>query len=275
MNQINFEANSDDYLVARESGPPDGGSQQNIYGKFFGQSSLSSWSIVNEQSVVNVSGLVRSKEELALLAPLGCGIQTGSGAVVHAADASAKDRIVVLGLGGVGLSALMGAKLRNCAIIIGVDRFDSRLQLARELGATHVINTGNMDDLGELTREVHRITGGLGSTITLDTTGFPTLIREGLNLTGFKGKMIQVGVAPATATLEIPIFPFMVTGMQYMGVVQGDVNPQRYIPQLIQWVQQGKMPLDKIVQFYPAAEFEKALQGMKSGDTIKPIIMWS
>lgn len=275
FNPINFEASSDDYYIARESEPTDSGPGKSIYGKFFGQSSLSGWSIVNEQSVVNVTGLVESKQELALLSPLGCGIQTGSGAIVNAGNANEKDRVVVLGLGGVGLSAVMGAKLRSCAMIIGVDRFSSRLELARELGATHVINTGDMDDLSDLTKEVHRITNGLGSTITLDSTGAPALIREGVNLTGFKGKLIQVGVAPATATLDIPIFEFMVAGKQYMGVVQGDVDPQSYIPQLIRWVQQGKMPLDRIARFYPADDFEKALKDMQAGDTIKPIIMWS
>lgn len=272
FNPINFEVRSDDYRVAREASSSS--TEPTIYGKFFGQSSLSSLSIVNDSSVVNVAGLVNSREELALYAPLGCGIQTGSGAIIQAAQANEDDRVAVLGLGGVGLSAVMGAKLQGCRMIIGVDRFDSRLELATALGATHVMNTSRMSSLGELTDEVKKITHGLGTTITLDSSGFPPLIREGLNLTGFKGKLIQVGVAPATATLDIPIFEFMVAGKQYMGVVQGDVQPQVYIPQLVRWVQEGKLPLDRIVKMYPAADFADAIKDMQSGATVKPVIIW-
>lgn len=272
FNPINFEVRSDDYLVAREASSPS--TDMTIYGKFFGQSSLASSSIVNEASVINVSGLVQSRAELALYSPLGCGVQTGSGAIIQAAEAGKDDRVAVLGLGGVGLSAIMAAKLQGCSTIIGVDRFESRLELARALGATHVINTADMTSLGQLTSEVRKVTNGLGTTITLDSTGVPAMIREGLNLTGFKGKLIQVGVAPATATLEIPIFDFMVAGKQYMGVVQGDVQPQTYIPQLIRWVQEGKFSLDRFVKMYPAAEFELAMKEMQSGATVKPVIVW-
>jgi Zn-dependent alcohol dehydrogenase len=271
FNPINFEVRSDDYLVAREASSPS--AEPTIYGKFFGQSSLASLSIVNARSVVNVAGLVESREELALYAPLGCGIQTGSGAIIQAAQARTEDRVTVLGLGGVGLSAVMGAKLQGCEVIIGVDRFESRLELARALGATHVINTAGMASLSELTEEVRKITHGLGTTITLDSSGFPPLIREGLNLTSFKGKLIQVGVAPVAATLDIPIFEFMVAGKQYMGIVQGDVQPQVYIPRLIRWVQEGKMPLDR-VKMYPAAGFAEAIKDMQSGATVKPVIRW-
>lgn len=272
FNPINFEVRSDDYRVAREASSSS--TEPTIYGKFFGQSSLLSLSIVNEASVVNVRGLVNSREELALYAPLGCGIQTGSGAIIQAAQAHENDRVTVLGLGGVGLSAVMGAKLQGCRVIIGVDRFESRLELARTLGATHVINTSGMASLSELTEEVKRITNGLGTTITLDSSGFPPLIREGINLTSFKGKLIQVGVAPATATLDIPIFEFMVAGKQYMGVVQGDVQPQIYIPRLIRWAQDGKLLLDRIVKMYPASDFADAIADMQSGATVKPVIRW-
>lgn len=272
FNAINFEVVPENYAFKEEQSSNEDG--YDIYGKFFGQSSFSSWSIVREDSVINVSDTVHTKEELQLLSPLGCGIQTGTGAIINAGNATAEDRVVVLGLGGVGLSAVMGAKVAGCKQIIGIDRHESRLQLAKELGATDVVKANGLDNLAAVTEAVRGMTRGLGANITLDTTGVPALIAEGTRMTGFKGKIMQVGTAPEGGTLSIPIHEFMVSGKQFMGVVEGDVNPQEYVPKMIQWVKDGCLPLEKIVKFYPAEEFEKAIGDMQSGQTIKPVILW-
>ncbi|KAK1143436.1 hypothetical protein N8T08_006764 [Aspergillus melleus] len=207
------------------------GEHPGIYGQFFGQSSFSSWSIVREDSVINVSGTSEKKEELQLLSPLGCGIQTGSGAIIHVAKAGVNDCVAVIGLGGVGLSAVMGARLAGCAHIIGIDRHQSRLELARELGATQAISTEGMSDLQAATEAVFKATDHLGANVTLDKTG--------------------VGTAPDTATVTIHAHEFMVAGKQFIGVVEGDVQPQEYIPRLINyWVKDGRRPLQKSVKFY-------------------------
>lgn len=267
---LNFEVGPD-YLVAQQTS--EDLQEPNIYGKFFGQSSFASWSIVSEESVVNVSGIVKDKEDLALMSPLGCGIQTGTGALINVGNVGTNDRVVVLGLGGVGLSAIMAAKIKACKIIIGVDRYESRLILARELGATHCINTANLE-VEEVADAVQKITANMGSTVTLDTTGFPPLIREGLKMTGFRGKVIQVGTAPETAVIDIPIHEFMVSGKQFVGVLEGDAVPQTHIPQMIQWIHEGKLPLQRIVKFYQADDFEIAIRDMKLGATIKPVLLW-
>lgn len=272
FNPINFEVTADNLVFSAKSTESAG--EPDIYGQFFGQSSFSSWSIVREDSVINVSGIVETKEELHLLSPLGCGIQTGSGAILRAANAGANDRVAIMGLGGVGLSAVMGARIAGCSQIIGIDRYESRLELAKELGATHVVKTDSLSNLQSMTDAVLELTGGLGTNITLDSTGVPELIAEGIKITGFKGKILQVGTAPETATLSLPIHHMMVTGKQFMGVVEGDVNPQEYIPRLIGWVKDGSLPLQKIVKFYEAEEFEKAIRDMQSGKTIKPVILW-
>ncbi|KAH8431936.1 uncharacterized protein LDX57_009585 [Aspergillus melleus] len=154
------------------------GEHLDIYGQFFGQSSFSSWCIVREDSVTNVSGRIETKEELHLLSPLGCGIQTGSGAIIHVAKVGVNDCVAVIGLGEVGLSAVMGARTVGCAHIIGIDRHQSRLELARELGATQVISTESMSDLQAATEPVFKATDHLGANVTLDTTGVPALIAE-------------------------------------------------------------------------------------------------
>jgi Zn-dependent alcohol dehydrogenase len=278
FNAINFEVVPENFvfksLGSESTQAQADSSTPDIYGEFFGQSSFASVSIVREDSIVNVSGLVESREDLALLSPLGCGVQTGSGAIINAASAGPKDRVAVIGLGGVGLSAVMGARIVECTQIIGIDQHQSRLELAKELGATHVIRVDPGADLSDVTEAVKSVTGGLGTNITLDTTGVPALIAEGVKMTAFKGKVLQVGTAPETGTLTIPIHEFMVSGKQFVGVVEGDVVPREYIPKLIARMKEGKLPLEKIVKFYQAEDFEGAIRDMQSGQTVKPVILW-
>jgi threonine dehydrogenase-like Zn-dependent dehydrogenase len=134
--------------------------------------------------------------------------------------AGVRDSVVVIGLGGVGLSAIMvcliqlyterkwkssflsgkAAKIQGCHTVIGIDRVKARLELAKELGATHVIDTtGEVD----LLMEIKEIIGGAGSTITIDTSGVPDLIKSGLAFTAFKGQMIVLGIPPRGTTLGL------------------------------------------------------------------------
>ncbi|EAL86461.1 NAD(P)-dependent alcohol dehydrogenase [Aspergillus fumigatus Af293] len=271
FNPINFEVEPDNLVFSEEASTA---TEPSIYGRFFGQSSFASYSIVREDSVVNVRGVVDTRSELQLLSPLGCGIQTGSGAILNAAKATPKDRVAVLGLGGVGLSAVMGAKIAGCAQIIGIERHASRLELAKQLGATHVVQVDTTADPQSVSDAVLAATNNLGVNIVLDTTGVPALIAQGVRMASFKGKVLQVGTAPETGSLTIPIHEFMVAGKQYMGVVEGDVNPKDYVPKMVKWVREGSLPLQKIVKFYKAEDFEQAIRDMQSGETIKPVIVW-
>ncbi|RAH80185.1 alcohol dehydrogenase [Aspergillus japonicus CBS 114.51] len=250
---INFESTSTDRVFWEEGATTPQTSEPDIFGRFFGQSSFASWTIVQESAVINVAGMVEKKEELQLLAPLGCGIQTGAGAVLNAAGAQRDDTI---------------------ATIIGVARNEARLKLALELGATHVVRIDPDADLSHVTQAVRALTGGLGVDVTLETTGVPDLVAEAVRMTANRGKIVQLGAAPETATVNIPIHEFMVAGKVFMGVVEGDVVHREFVPQMIEWVKSGLLPLHKIVGFYPAENFEEAVRNMKSGRTIKPILLW-
>lgn len=160
------------------------GKGKEIPGSFFGQSSFASWSVVKGSSAVNVKGIVQDKKELALFAPLGCGVQTGSGTVVNAAGAGEKDVVVVTGLGGVGLSAIMGAKIVGARIIVGIDRVKKRLDLAKELGATHVIDSSSLEEGKTLSDVVKEICDGVGPTGMLCFTSI-SLVFEGMVLTSY------------------------------------------------------------------------------------------
>ncbi|KAF2137466.1 uncharacterized protein K452DRAFT_321718 [Aplosporella prunicola CBS 121167] len=247
--------------------------QADLFGGFFGQSSFASKTIVKQNSVVNVKGLV-ADDDLKMLCSLGCGVQTGSGSITNLAEAGPTDTVAVMGVGAVGLSSIMGAKLQGCQTIIGIDKVASRLELAKELGATHTINTAGMKDLSEVVNAVLDVTDGLGSSVTVDTTGFVPLISKGVEFTRMRGKLIQVGLPAFDATLSIPITMFIITGKQYIGSMEGDVVPSEYIPKLLQWYGDSKLPLEKMTRFYKADEWQKAIDDTHHGDAVKAVIVW-
>ncbi|KAK1851276.1 putative alcohol dehydrogenase [Colletotrichum chrysophilum] len=266
FNEINFTGCSTSFSNS-------GTGRISVGGSFFGQSSFSRLARVKQTSIVNVTRLVNSEDELKMLAPLGCGIQTGAGTITKLAAATQDDTIAVIGLGGVGLAAVMAAKIIGCRTVIGIDRVPSRLDLAQSLGATHTVNTANITNT--LTEEIRKLTGGPGSTITVDATGVVPLIKQGLEFTANQGKMILLGVAPMDASLDLPIVPHMVSGKQLLGSMEGGVYPEDYIPQLIQWYHEGRFPLGKLIKTYDVKDFESAVKDMEDGTTIKPILIWS
>ncbi|KAI1846879.1 hypothetical protein JX266_007100 [Neoarthrinium moseri] len=265
FSHINFTGDGKTFSTANDN-------TRNVAGSFFGQSSFSRLTKVQETSIVKVNELIKDEDELKLFAPLGCGIQTGAGTVTELASAKADDTVAVIGLGGVGLAAIMAAKLRGCKSIIGIDRVAGRIELAKKLGATDGINTAEIPD--SLTDEVRKITKGVGSTITIDATGVVPLIQQGVEFTAHQGKMILLGVAPMDAGLQIQIVPYMVTGKMIFGSMEGGVYPEEYIPQMIRWYRSGKFPVDKLVKFYPVEKYEQAIRDMENGTTIKPVLLW-
>lgn len=271
FNELNFGPNSCFHSTSASSGNE---GAPELSGRFFGQSSFAQYSVVSEHSVVNATNLVHSKEELALFAPLGCGIQTGSGTVINVAKATPNDTIAIQGLGGVGLSAIMGAKIQGCRTIIGIDRVESRLQTAREFGATHVVDTSKIPEGKTVVDMVQEIADGVGPHYTIETTGVPALIKSAVEQTRLGGTVIQVGSAPADFQLEIQVFVFMVQGKTYKGAIEGNATPKDFIPQLIKWYREGRFPFDKLIKMMPAADFERGLEEMHSGETVKPVLLW-
>ncbi|KAJ5897392.1 alcohol dehydrogenase [Penicillium tannophilum] len=244
-----------------------------IAASFFGQSSFAKMAIVKASSIVNVSGLGVTTEELKLLAPLGCGIQTGAGAMTNIADVQPHQDVAVLGTGGVGQSAIMAAAMRQCRTIIAIDHTKSRLELAKTLGATHTIDTS--DPNIDLVAEVRKITGERGVHVSLDTTGVQKLAKASWEYVRFLGKVLQVGLAKPLDQWDVSMADHMNSGKQIIGCVQGDAIPQNYIREMIGWYKAGKLPVEKIANFYPAEEYRRAFQDMEDGKTIKPILVWN
>lgn len=228
---------------------------------FFGQSSFGTYAVANERNVVKVDKDV----DLALLGPLGCGIQTGSGTVLNRLKPDFGTSIAVYGTGAVGLSGIMAAKITGCRHIIAIDIHDSRLEKAKELGATHVINSKNEDVI----ERIKEITNG-GVHYGLETTGVPVVVRQGLRALRPLGTLAIVGVTPE---MEINVHEeIMAEGKTMVGVIEGDAVPQLFIPQLVDYYKNGMFPFDKLVEFYDFSDINQAFEDSKKGLAIKPIV---
>jgi len=246
--------------------------EDKVLGSFFGQSSFATISIVKEECVVVVNELLKDEEELKIFSPLGCGVQTGAGAIVNIARPKRGESVCVVGLGGVGMSAIMAAKILGCNPIIGIDLISSRLPLAAELGATHTIhNTLSPQDL---IAEVQKITGGMGANVVIDTTGNMGVLETCIEFTAIMGQCVMIGQTGRDAVCKVPVAAFMVMGKSLKGCMEGDSVPAEFIPQMIKWYREGKFPVDKMIKTYPAKDFQKAMDDMHSGETVKPVLVW-
>lgn len=237
-------------------------SGKNVSGFFFGQSSFATYSIVAENNVVKVQDDV----PLEILGPLGCGLQTGSGTVLNVLKPEAGESIVISGVGPVGLAAIMAAKAAGCTTIIAVDVHDNRLALAKELGATHTINSRNVVVSEEINNHIYP--GGVHYAV--DTTGRNEVINQAVGSLRYMGKCIVLGVSP-TVKMEIDNAVFtMGRSVQY--VVEGDSVPDIFIPQLINLYKKGLFPFDKLIRFYDLADINQAVEDSEKGITLKAII---
>jgi aryl-alcohol dehydrogenase len=259
FNDINFAGQRPDGSHALSLA--DGGAT--LRDRFFAQSSFGTFAIAHEANTVKV----RDDGPLELLGPLGCGIQTGAGTVLRALRVAAGASFAVAGAGAVGLSAVMAARAAGATTIIAVDVVPARLDLARELGATHAINGGETDAVAE----IRRVTGG-GVDYALDTTGLPALIEQCVEALRQRGTAAILGASRADAVIQLPANAFMQSCKALMGVVEGDSVPDVLIPQLLDLHMQGRFPFDRLVRFYDFDQINQAAADVESGATVKPII---
>lgn len=227
---------------------------------FFGQSSFATHAVVNANNIVKVDRSL----DLKLLAPLGCGIQTGSGTVLNHFQPQAGAGIAVFGAGAVGLSAVMAAKVAGCGMIIATDIHQNRLELARELGATHVMNSRKVD----VAAEIKRITKG-GVQYALEASGHGAVGRQAVHSLAFGGNLAYVSAPPLIAGID----PSHTGSLTISGIVQGDSIPQVFIPRLIHLHKAGRFPFDKLIKFYPMREINRAVADAQSGAVVKPVIV--
>ncbi|WLW50009.1 NAD(P)-dependent alcohol dehydrogenase [Streptomyces sp. YU58] len=232
-------------------------------GHFFGQSSFAERAVVNDRSLVKVDADV----PLESIAPLGCGVQTGVGAVWNVLKPATGSTVVVLGAGAVGLSAVMAAALTPATTVVAVDRVGERLSLAKELGATHTVDAGERD-LGEALAE---ITGGRGADGVVETTGNVGVLRQGVDALAARGTVVVVGAPPFGTEVALDVNGLL-GGKQVVGLTLGDAETQSFIPALVELVKDGRLPLDRLISTYPFADIDQAVRDMRAGKAIKPVL---
>jgi aryl-alcohol dehydrogenase len=232
---------------------------------FFGQGSFSTHVVVDARNAVKAD--VDSDEELAKLCSLGCGVQTGAGAVFNGLTPEPGSSLVVFGCGGVGMAALMAAKIAGCSQIIAVDVVPSRLDLALEIGATHAVNGKEVDAVAE----IKKITGG-GANYSVESSGIPDLTLSSLACLRREGKACVVSVTgPVTVPLPIEAL-LMNPSVTLIGLTEGGSNPQVFLPKLVRYYKEGRLPVDKLVKFYDFKDIEQAFEDSHTGIAIKPIL---
>ncbi|MDL2280907.1 NAD(P)-dependent alcohol dehydrogenase [Selenomonadales bacterium OttesenSCG-928-I06] len=231
---------------------------------FFGQSTFAEYAVTDQENCV----VVDKDVDLAIMGPLGCGFQTGAGAVANKLRPEVGSSIVIFGCGAVGLCAIMMAKNSGCTTIIGVDLVESRLGLAKELGATHVIN----DKSGEsVVAKIKEITKG-GADYSIETTAVPDVINQALYCLKLMGTCVLLG---STGEKIVPIktqYAIMGPGKTLAGVIEGNSIPKLFIPKLIDLYKRGMFPIDKLIKEYKFEDINQAVIDSHKGIAIKPII---
>jgi len=273
---------------------------------FFGQSSFRKWAVVREKACVPVDA--KSTEELRLFASLGCAIQTGASTILTLLRPPADSTIAIFGMGGVGLSAIIACTLLSTltgnasdgyspTIIIAIDPLESKREMAKSLGATHVFDpTEPVSTDGSKSNE----TGGGGTILSrlramllsdgvdisqnpnlgfldyaIDAVGNKSILEVGYKGLRAMGTLVTIGSPDGPDQVpDIPVRSQLIFGKRWLGCHQGDADPSKFIPHLVSLYRSGKFPLDKITTLYPYRDFQRALDDMKEGKCVKPILVF-
>ena len=237
--------------------PAEGGVSRDgtaIGSNIFGQSAFATHALAHADNVVPIN----PELPLALLSPLGCGIQTGAGTVMETLRLRPGQTIAVLGAGAVGLAAVMAARILGAGSIAVLDRHAARLDLAREIGAT------------ETATSLDGLAGPYD--FVVDTTGVPKVVEQAIALLAARGTMALVGAYPPTP-MALDLSAIMSLGRRIVGVVEGGIEPRRFIPRLIEYYRAGELLLDKLVRTYPFSAIEEAFEASKNGSVVKPVLV--
>lgn len=233
---------------------------------FFGQSSFATLAVTRAVNVVKVP---QTSLPIELLGPLGCGLQTGAGAVLKSFDAKPGSSLVVFGGGPVGLAAIMAGRIRNLAQVILVEPVAARRDIALQIGATHVIDPA-AGDPGAAIRAIVP----MGVDAALDTTGNPGVIETGLANLSPHGVIGLVGVPKdLTASITVNIGALMTPGHRIIGIIEGDSDPQSFIPELLDYHARGLFPFDRLIQTFPLSDINAAIAAQARGDCIKVVLL--
>jgi len=237
-----------------------------VHGQFFGQSSFATLAIARAVNTVKVDKSL----PLASLAPLGCGVQTGAGAVMNSLRVRAGRSLAIFGCGAVGLSAVMAAKVVGAGPVVVVEPNAARRALALELGATHALDPKGPDDLVGALREA----GGGGLDYALDTSGIPTVMKTAVDVLFPNGMLALIGIPPPEAPMPMSIMDLYMRGLGVKCVIEGDADPQAFLPTLVELYRDGKLPIDRLIKQFPFERINDAFAAATEGSVVKPVVVF-
>jgi S-(hydroxymethyl)glutathione dehydrogenase / alcohol dehydrogenase len=250
---------------------PGGGTRLRAQNKdiahFNGTACFADYAVVAEEGVIPVPTHV----SFTALATLGCAVITGMGAALNAAQLTGGEEVVVIGVGGVGLNVVQGARIAGSQKIIAVDTRPKPLELARNFGATECINAAEQD----LKKVVPTVTNGRGADYVFDTVGAPETIQQSLAITRKGGTVILTGLSRTDALASVPVFPFVLHEKRLIGSLYGSGQPLNDISRLIDLYEVGQLKLDELAsRTYKSDQVNDALEALASGEGARGVILW-
>lgn len=233
-----------------------------VHGNFMGQSSFASHALVLERNLVRIA----SDVPLEITGPLGCGLQSGAGAVLNVLKPETGSGIAVFGCGSVGMAAIMAAKVQGCTTIVAVDLSAQRLATALALGATHAVDASTQDVLPAIAQIARR-----GLQYSVECSGNARVLRQAVECLKPKGSCALVGAGDIKADFSLNM-SFMLNGRSLRGVIEGDSVPDVFIPQLVELWRQQRFPFDKLLRLYDFDDINQAVADAENGIVFKPIL---
>lgn len=233
-----------------------------VFGHFFGQSSFAQYAMAHERAAVKVPDDL----SLAVLAPLGCSLATGAGAVFNALDAACDDTIAIFGVGAVGLAAVMAARIVGMKRIIVVDRAAERLELAVELGATEALESSK----ATAAQGVRDICPD-GVDLSLNTTNSAEMLSAAVHCLAIRG--VSGFVSAPHEAWTAPVQTMLSGGRTLKAILGSDARPQEIVARLIEHYRSGRFPIERLLTYYPFEDIQQAFADFAAGRAVKPVLL--
>ena len=234
-----------------------------VFGNFFGQSSLAAHALAYADNCVKVDPAL----DLTLVAPYGCGFQTGAGTVLNVIRPGTDDSLAVYGVGAVGLAAVAAARAEGVEPVVAVDPLESRRAVAEKLGAV-TVDPAQVDSVVDRVKE---LTGG-GAAYAIDTTALPHVVKQAQQSLAIRGTLVALGLGAPEYTLDA--IDLLQAGKTVTSSIEGDSDPHEMVPRLLGMRAAGAFPMDDLVSTYPAEEINRAVADVTSGAVVKPVLVW-
>jgi S-(hydroxymethyl)glutathione dehydrogenase / alcohol dehydrogenase len=251
---------------------PDGTSRFSCRGKpihhYMGTSTFANYTVLPEIALAKI----RPDAPFDKVCYIGCGVTTGIGAVIYTARVQTGSRVVVFGLGGIGLNVIQGAKMVGAEMIVGVDINPAREKLARKFGMTHFVNPKDVS--GDIVGHLVELTKG-GADYSFECVGNPTLMRQALECC-HKGWGVSTIIGVAAAGQEISTRPFqLVTGRVWQGSAFGGARGRTDVPNIVDWYMDGRINIDDMITHtLPLDKINDGFDLMTRGESIRSVVVY-